>query len=82
MHPSKKGTVMNHRSSSTTPLWVAARDELRARRTARAQRRVLEAELSTYTSAADQHELDAILQRYPTEEVAELRQIIGHLRAA
>jgi hypothetical protein len=72
---------MEHRNS-LAPLWVAARDKLRTRRAARASRKTLERELASYTTPAEQNELDAILERYPADEVAEMRQIINRRRAA
>jgi hypothetical protein len=68
--------------TSLLPLWTAARDELRARRAERASRKTLERELASYTTPAEQNELDAILERYPADEVAEIRQIIKRGRAA
>jgi len=62
--------------------WAAARDGLRARRARRAARKTLERELATYTTPTERRELDAILERYPADEVAEIRQIINRSRAA
>ena len=82
MNPTaQNGPPMEHRNPSS-PLWVAARDELRTRRAARASRKALERELASYTTPAEQNELDAILERYPADEVAEIRQIINRRRAA
>jgi hypothetical protein len=72
---------MEHRNS-LSPLWTAARDELRTRRAARASRMTLERELASFTTPAEQNELDAILERYPADQVAEIRQIVNRLRAA
>jgi hypothetical protein len=72
---------MEHRNS-LSPLWSAARDEIRTRRAARAARQTLERELASYSTPAEQNELDAILDRYPTDEVAEIRRIINRGRAA
>ncbi len=68
--------------NSLSPRWTAARDELSARRTARASRKSLERELASFTTPADLHELDAILERYPADEVAEIRHIINRRRVA
>lgn len=65
------------------PGWVAAaRDELRARRSARASRRVLERELAGYSTPSQRLELDAILSRYDPAEVAEIRKIVDRHRVA
>jgi hypothetical protein len=72
---------MEHRNS-LSPLWAAARNELRARRAARASRKTLERELASYTTPAEQNELDAVLERYPDDEVAEIRHIINRRRVA
>jgi len=71
---------MEHRNPS--PLWAAARDELRTRRAARAARKTLERELASYATPAEQNELDAILDRYPADEAAEIRQMVNRRRVA
>ncbi len=53
------------------------RDELRARRAARAARNQLIRELSTYTSPADQADLEATLARHSDEETAEVRRLLS-----
>ena len=68
--------------NSLSPLWAAARDELRTRRAARAHRKTLQRDLASYTTPAEQNELDAILERYAADEVAEIRQIINRRRVA
>jgi hypothetical protein len=65
-----------------SPLWASARDELRTRRSARAAHKTLERELASYTSPAEQNELDAILDRCPVGDVAEIRAIVNRQRAA
>jgi hypothetical protein len=72
---------MDHRIT-LSPLWDAARDDLRSRRAARASRRTLESELAGYTTAAEQNELEAILQRADPDAAAQIRSIIGHSRVA
>ncbi len=66
---------MEHRTSLSLR-WAAARDDLQARRAARASRRTLVRELASYTTPAEQHELDAILQRADPDAAAEIRSII------
>jgi hypothetical protein len=68
--------------SSLSPRWASARDELRTHRAARAAHKILERELATYTTPAEQNELDAILDRSPAGDVAEIRAIINRQRAA
>jgi len=77
----QNGPAMQNRTS-LSPLWAGARNELRTRRAARAARKTLERELASYTTPAEQTELDAILERYAAEEVAEIRQIINRRRVA
>ena len=72
---------MTHRIS-LAPRWESARDELRARRAARATRKTLERELASYTTPSERTELDAVLGRYPADEVAEIRQIAYRNRVA
>lgn len=43
---------------------------------ARAAQKELEKELSAYTSAADQNDLDAILDRHSDEQAASIRRIV------
>jgi hypothetical protein len=72
---------MEHRNS-LSPRWSAARDELRTRRAVRASRKTLERELASFSTPAEQTELDAILDRYPADNVAEIRRIVNRCRAA
>ena len=46
-------------------------------RTARAERRALERDLASYTSAAELAELGAILSRHTEEETEEIRHILA-----
>jgi hypothetical protein len=71
-------TATQHRPSR----WAALRDEMRARRRARENRRALEAELAAFSSPADQLELDAILERHSDAEAIEVRRIVDRFRAA
>jgi hypothetical protein len=52
-------------------------DELRARRAARAERAVLIRELASYSSPADQADLEATLARHTDEETAEVRRLLS-----
>ena len=54
----------------------SATERLRAR-THRAERRALERDLASYTSAAELAELDAILSRHSEEETEEIRHILA-----
>jgi len=65
---------MEHRIS-LSPLLTATRDDLRSRRASRATRKVLEHELASYTSQAEQIELNAILDRAEPEAAAQIRSI-------
>jgi HEPN domain-containing protein len=53
-----------------------ARTSLSDRRTVRLAQRKLTDELATFASASDRAELDDILDRYPTEETREIREIL------
>jgi hypothetical protein len=57
------------------------RAELRARQSARADRKALERDLATYRSPAELDELHAILDRYDEDQVADIRSIITRRRA-
>ena len=65
---------MEHRIS-LSPLLAATRDDLRSRRASRATRKALEHELASYTSQAEQIELNAILDRAEPEAAAQIRSI-------
>jgi hypothetical protein len=76
-----KGPAMEHRIT-LSPLWAAARDDLRTRRASRAARKTLERELASYATPADQNELDAILEHADPDAAAEIRRIIDRNRVA
>jgi hypothetical protein len=57
-------------------LWTAARDDLSSRRASRASRKRLERELASYSTPAEQIELDAILDRANPEAAATIRPMI------
>lgn len=63
--------------AGVTGLVTALVDDLMARRAARARRRELIRELATYTSAADQADLEATLARHSDEETAEIRALLS-----
>jgi len=52
------------------------RARIRSRRETRAERNRLRAELANYETPAERAELEAILKRHTTEEVAELRALL------
>jgi hypothetical protein len=56
--------------------------EIRSRRADRAQRKQLERELSTYTTAAELDDLNAMIARYDDAQVADVRRILDKVRAA
>jgi hypothetical protein len=57
------------------------RAELRQRQSARAARKALERDLATYRSPAELNELNAILDRYAEDEVADIRQFVSRRQA-
>ena len=72
---------MSHRISFS-PILAAARDDLRSRRASRAARMTLVRELASYSTPADQIELDAILDRADPDAADEVRQLIHRSLAA
>lgn len=76
----KEGPTMEHRTP-LSPRWAAARDDLSARRAARAAREMLRRELATFTTSADQHELDAILDRADPQAADNVRSLIHRSNA-
>ena len=72
---------MAHRISLPLVL-AAAREDLRSRRASRAARMTLVRELASYSTPADQIELDAILDRADPDAADEVRQLIHRSLAA
>jgi hypothetical protein len=72
---------MEHRTS-LSPLWTVARDHLSTRRASRASRGTLERELASYSTPAEQNELNAILDRADPDAAAEIRSMIHRSRVA
>jgi hypothetical protein len=72
---------MEHRIS-LSPLWTAARDDLRSRRASRAARETLVRELASYSTPAEENELDAILDRADPDAADEIRRMIHRGRVA
>lgn len=70
------------RGSRLAGLAAGIRDDLRARRAERAERRRLEAELATYRTEAERDDLMAMLDRYDDAEVREIRRILVRNRVA
>ncbi|MGE5287077.1 MAG: hypothetical protein ACM3ML_07735 [Micromonosporaceae bacterium] len=64
------------------PLGARLRDEFRSARAARAARKSLARELASYTSPGDRADLDAILDRYPPDQTADIRRILAAQRLA
>jgi hypothetical protein len=60
-----------------TTLWTTLRSQFEHAREARATRRALERELSSYTSQSDLNDLHAILDRHPDHQTAEIRRILA-----
>ena len=65
-----------------TSILTATRDDLRNRRADRAREKQLRRELGSYTTPAEQLELDAIISRYPEDDVREIERILNSRRAA
>lgn len=73
---------MPETSYSLGTLWAEIRAELRANREARAARKALARELACYTSPSDLNDLGAILDRYSSDETADIRRVLDQRRAA
>jgi hypothetical protein len=71
----QKGPAMAHRIS-LSPILATARDDLRSRRASRTARMTLARELASYSTPAEQIELDAILDRADPEAADEIRHLI------
>ena len=76
----QKIPAMEHRTC-LSQLWTAARDDLSNRRGSRASRKTLERELASYSTPAEQNELNAILDRANPDAAAKIRPMI-HRRVA
>jgi predicted deacylase len=71
--------------TTTRPLGrrlAAIRHDFRGDREARAARRALERELSSYTSPSELNDLDAILDRHSDEETADIRRFLASRRVS
>jgi hypothetical protein len=77
----QKEHAREHRTS-LSQLWTAARDDLSNRRASRASRKTLERELASYSTPAEQNELNAILDRADPHAAAEIRPIMRRSRVA
>lgn len=64
-----------------SPRGAAVRDDLGARREARAAREILKRELASFTTSADVHELDLILDRADPQAADNVRSLIPRLSA-
>ena len=64
-----------------SPRGAAVRDDLGARREARAAREILKRELASFTTSADVHEFDLILDRADPQAADNVRSLIPRLSA-
>lgn len=71
---------MEHPTLSS-PRGSAVRDDLGARRAARAAREILKRELASFTTSVDVHELDLILDRADPQAADNVRSLIPRLSA-
>jgi hypothetical protein len=62
----------------TTHLLSTMRDNVAAHRRERDARHTLERELSAYSTEADRADIEAMIDRYPSEDTAEIRQILAN----
>jgi hypothetical protein len=71
--------------TTTRPLGrrlASIRRDFRGDRQARAARRALQHELSSYTTPAELNDLEAILDRHSDEETADIRRFLAGRRVA
>jgi hypothetical protein len=71
--------------TTTRPLGrrlAAIRHDFRGDREARAARRALQRELSSYTTPSELNDLDAILDRHSEEETADIRRFLASRRVS
>ena len=74
-------TATDSEPSALLPTLLATvRDELRLHRQQRAARKQLVRDLATYTTPADLDDLEAVLDRYEEDQVADIRQILAEHR--
>jgi len=76
----REGPTMEHHTL-LSPRWAAVRDDLSARREARDAREILKRELASFTTAAELHELDLILDRADPQVADNVRSLIPRLSA-
>jgi hypothetical protein len=69
--------IVNDRTPALAAMWSAARDELRGRRQARADRKQLERELATYRTQAELDDLHALLDSNDDADSALVREILA-----
>jgi ferritin-like metal-binding protein YciE len=72
-------------ASATTllsPTFTTIRGQLRQLRDTHAERKSLERELASYTSANDLNDLEAILDRHSDEDTADIRRFLASRRVA
>jgi uncharacterized FlgJ-related protein len=60
----------------------AIRHDFRGDRDARAARKALQRDLSSYTTESDLNDLEAILDRYSDEDTADIRRFLAVRRVA
>jgi len=60
-----------------SPPWIAIRSQLREKFVGRAEQRLLEHDLSGYTSEKDLTDLGAILDRHSDAATGDIRRILG-----
>jgi hypothetical protein len=78
-----KSETKNHMTLHRLPtLWATTRDELAGRRAAQTARELLTTELDGYATPADRNDLNALLDNYPDQDVAELRALLNRRSAA
>ena len=75
-------TRRTRRTAETVRRLAAIRHEVRDSREARAARRTLQHELSSYNTASELNDLEAILDRHSDEETADIRRFLATRRVA
>jgi hypothetical protein len=75
-------TPRTRRTAATARRLAAIRHDVRGAREARVARRSLQHELSSYNTASELNDLEAILDRYSDEDTADIRRILATRRVA
>jgi hypothetical protein len=77
MNTTEHRPTANDHTPALSALWSAARDELRARRQANADRKQLERDLATFRTESELNDLYGILDANDDADTALIREILA-----